>query len=224
MSVYMTEEEQLESIKKWWKKYGNIITVIISLILLCVAGYRYMNWHQDKLKQQASAAYENMMIAFSNQNIKSVRSYANELVKGYDNTVYADAAHMTLAKVYISKDKLDEAQKELQIVATKSRMAPLKQIAKIRIARILAATKDYSSALEELSVVDDKTYLPVINELKGDIYGAKGQYQEAIAAYRLAIDEVKTNGMGNLFLEMKTNELAIKTQTVISDDKKVQSA
>ena len=130
---------------------------------------------------------------------------------------------MTLAKIYISKDKLDQAQSELQVVASKSNMPALKQIAKIRIARILAAGKSYTNALSELSSVEDNAYLPVINELKGDIYGATGQFQDAIAAYRLAIAEVKNNGMGNVFLEMKTNELAIKSQSVVSDTKKVQT-
>jgi len=223
MSVYMTEEEQLEVIKKWWRKYGNLITIFLSLVLLCIAGYRYMNWHQDKIKQQASNAYESMMVAFSNHNIKSVRAYANELIKDYNNTVYADVAHMTLAKVYIEKDKLDLAKTELQTVVANSHMLPLKQIAKIRIARILAAGKDYKSALNELSSIDDSSYLPVINELKGDIYGETGQYQNAMSAYRLAITEVKNKGMGNLFLEMKTNELAIKTQSVISNEKKIET-
>lgn len=224
MSVYMTEEEQLEVIKKWWKRYGNIITIVISIVLLIIAGYRYMNWHDDKIKQQASIAYENMMIAFSNQNIKSVRSYANELINDYKHTVYADVAHMTLAKIYVGKNKLEKARDELQAVVSESKMNPLRQIAKIRIARLLAAEKAYTNALNELSVVEDNAYLPVINELKGDIYSAKGQYQDAIKSYRLAIDEVRTNGMGNLFLEMKTNELAIKTQSMITDDKKIKAA
>lgn len=224
MSVYMTEDEQLEVIKKWWKRNGNKVTIFLSLILLCVAGYRYMHWHQDKLTQQASAAYEHMMVAFSNQNTKEIRSYANELIKDYDHSVYADVAHMTLAKIYVSKNQLDKARNELQTVAEKSDMTALKQIAKIRIARIMAAEKSYANALNELSTVVDVTYLPVINELKGDIYGATGKYQEAISSYRLAIDEVKTNGMGNLFLEMKTNELASKNQSVITDEKNTQSA
>jgi predicted negative regulator of RcsB-dependent stress response len=224
MSVYMTEDEQLEEIKKWWKRYGNLVTIALSVVFLCIAGYRYYNWHQEKVTQQASNAYESMMVALSNHNVKSVRSYANELINGYSKTVYADVAHMTLAKVYIEKNKLDQAKSELQIVASNSRMLPLKQIAKIRIARILAAGKDYTNALSELSSVEDTTYMPVINELKGDIYGATGQYQEAINAYRLAITEVKNNGMGNLFLEMKTNELANKTHPTVSEDTKLQNA
>ncbi|AUH73122.1 YfgM family protein [Legionella sainthelensi] len=224
MSVYMTEEEQLESIKKWWKQYGNLITIVLSLILFGVAGYRYLHWHQDKLTQQASIAYEHMMVALSNHNIKAVRSYANELIHEHSGSVYADVAHMTLAKIYVSKNKLNKATEELQSVASNSQMLALKQIAKIRIARIYAAEKSYTNALKELSSIDDNTYLPVINELKGDIYGAIGQYQEAMNSYKLALDEVKTNGMGNLFLEMKTNEIASKSHSMISGDKKVQSA
>ncbi|QMT60235.1 tetratricopeptide repeat protein [Legionella sp. PC997] len=224
MSVYMTEEEQLESIKKWWKQYGNLVTIVLSLVLFGIAGYRYLHWHQEKLTQQASVAYEQMMVALSNQNIKAVRAYANELIHEHGRTVYADAAHMTLAKIYVSKNKLDKATEELQAVAANSKMSTLKQIAKIRIARIFAAEKSYTNALKELSNVEDNTYLPVINELKGDIYGATGQYKEAMNSYKQALDEVKSNGMGNLFLEMKTNAIASKSHSVISGDKKIESA
>ncbi len=221
MSVYMTEEEQLEVIKKWWRKYGNWVTTACSVVLLCIAGYRYWFWHESKVTQQASVVYEHMMVAFSNQDVKAVRSYANELINQHAHSVYSDAAHLILAKLYVSKEKLDAAGQELRFVATESRMPALKQIAKIRLARVLAAQKSFTNALNELTTVDDKTYLAIINELKGDIYGETGQYQEAINAYRLAIKEVKTNGMGNLFLEMKTNELALKNQSS-NDSKKTQ--
>lgn len=224
MSVYMTEEEQLEAIKKWWKKYGNLITLCLSAVLLCIAGYRYMNWHQEKIKQQASSIYEQMMISFSNKNNKEVRSYANQLIQNYDHTVYADVAHMTLAKMYVSKNKLTQAQSELNEVAQKSSVPALKQVATIRIARLMAASKSYSEALKELNQVNDTTYLPVINELKGDIYGATGKYQEAIKSYQVALFETKNNGMGNLFLEMKTNELTIKNQGSHSVSDGVESA
>lgn len=216
MSVYMTEEEQIEQIKKWWKRYGNLVTICLSVVLLCMAGYRYMNWHDAKIKQQASIIYEQMMISFSNHNNKDIRSYANQLIQNYGNSVYADVAHMALAKVYVSKNKLSLAQKELNEVAQNSGMPALKQVAKIRIARLLSASKSYTEALQELNEINDSAYLPVINELKGDIYGATGKFQDAIKAYQLAMNETKTNGMGNLFLEMKTNELTIKNQSVSS--------
>lgn len=213
MSVYMTEDEQLESIKKWWKRYNGIITVTLSVILLMISGYKYWNWHQEKVNQQASNAYEHLMIAFSNQDNKRVRGYSNELITNYGGTVYADAAHLALAKLYVGRDKYQRARDELEYVAAHSKMSALVDVAKIRLARLYVDEASYDKALSELSTIADKVYLPVVHELQGDIYAAMGRYQQAVLSYREAINEVQANGMGNLFLEMKTNELAALTLT-----------
>ncbi len=224
MSVYMTETEQLEAIKKWWKRYNNVITIVLSVLLLAISGYKYWNWHQEKISQQASNSYEHLMLAFSNQDNRGIRAYANQLLHDYDQTVYADAARLTLAKLYVLREKYPKAQKELEYVATHSKVVVLQQIAKIRLARLLASAKAYDKALAELSEVDGTVYMPVVNELRGDIYAATGQYQQAVVSYRKAISEVQTNGMGNLFLEMKTNELAAMTQSMKIDEGKSQTA
>lgn len=209
MSVYMTEEEQLDAIRRWWAKYGNVITVLVSLIMLSFAGYKYFNWHQEKVTEQASVVYENMMSAYSQHNIKSVRAYANELTSKYNHSIYADAAQMILAKLYIDKNKLAQARSQLQSVAHQGKMPALQQIATIRLARILASEHSYQQALNELDSVKDIMYTSVIHELKGDIYSALKNYKEAMNFYHLAIDDIKSNGLNNnLFLEMKANELA----------------
>lgn len=35
-----------------------------------ISGLKYWNWHVEKVTQQASSAYENLMIAFSNKDSK----------------------------------------------------------------------------------------------------------------------------------------------------------
>jgi len=213
MSVYRTEEEQLEAIKKWWQRYSTVLSVVFSCVLLSVSAYKYWQWHQIKVSTQASNAYEHLMVAFSNQDSKGIRSYANQLINEYSKTVYAHAARLTLAKWYVAKDNYDKALALLETVANSSPQKALKQVARIRIARLLAEEKTYDKALDELASVDDPAFMPVINELKGDIYVATKQYQQAITAYREAITAVRTRGMGNLYLEMKTNEIAALSQS-----------
>ncbi len=224
MSVYMTEAEQIEAIKKWWNKYNGLITVALSIVLLAIAGFKYWNWHEEKVGQQASNAYEHLMVAFSNQDNKSLRAYANQLITDYGNTVYADAARLALAKLYVVQEKYPKARDQLDYVANHSKMPALIDVAKIRLARLWTAEKSYDNALAELTKIQDTVYLPVVNELRGDIYAAKGQYQLAATAYRKAIVEVQTNGMGNLFLEMKSNELAALTQSMKTDKHSPQDA
>lgn len=211
MSIYMTEEEQLQVMKSWWKRYGSLITVLFSVILLTISGFKYWNWHEEKIIQQASTTYEHLMLAFSNQDNKGVRGYANQLLTDYGQTVYADAARLTLAKLYIARTNYARAREELAHVAEHSKMLALQQVAKIRLARLLAVEKSYDSALDELDTVQDPSYLPTINELKGDINAAVDRNKEAIAFYSTAIKEFQTKGLNNLFLEMKANELAAQS-------------
>jgi predicted negative regulator of RcsB-dependent stress response len=214
MSIYMTEDEQIEAIKTWWKRYNGIFIVSISVVMLAFSAMKYWNWHQEKITQQASNTYEHLMIAVSNHDNKDVRAYAHQLLTEYGKTVYADAARLTLARLYVNRSDYIKAREELAYVAKHSKMLALQQVAKIRLARLLAAEHSFDGALEQLAQVDDSTYMPVVNELKGDIYTALGRYQEAVSFYREALADVQTKGMGNLFLEMKTNELAARTQSL----------
>jgi predicted negative regulator of RcsB-dependent stress response len=223
MSVYMTEEEQLAVIKRWWQRYSTTITVVLSLILLAISGVKYWHWHEEKLKTQASVAFEQMMQAVSNQDNKSIRAYANQIIQDYPQSVYSDAAYLTLSKVYVAKVNYKKAETVLQTIVNTGNVPVFKQIAKIRLARLLANEKSFQQALAVLSVVDDEAYMPVVEELKGDVYAAKGQFQKAVVAYRAAMSSVKHRGMGNLYLEMKTNELAAKASTQMSLQSKTES-
>lgn len=223
MSVYMTEEEQLEAIKRWWKKYSNIITLALSIVLLVIAGMRYWNWHQEKVQAQASIAYEQMMLAYANKQNERSQSYANQLVNEYGNTSYADAARMLLAKQLTEANQYKKARSHLEIVAHKGKMPAFQQVARTRLARLLMVDKQYSKALEELEKVNDSAYLAMVNELKGDIYTAMGEPEKAFNYYTHAMNEAKEQKMGNLFLEMKANELAAMSEKSVARSHSIQT-
>ena len=213
MSVYLTEEEQLDAIKKWWHRYGTVITITLSIILLCISGYRYWTWHLDKKNTDASITYERLMSAFSNQDNKAIRAYAYELISTHKKTVYADAARLTLAKIYVNAGEFEKAKKELTYLANNSSVSALQQVARIRMARLLAGEKSYQQALAELSQVKASNYMPLVDELRGDIYSATGNNKQAMLAYEKAMQENRQHGIGNPYLEMKTGEIAALTQS-----------
>lgn len=214
MSVYMTEEEQIQVIKKWWSRYSSPILVILSIGMLAMSGYKYWTWHHEKVLAEASNVYEHLMVSFSNHEVDVSRDFAHQLIKQYPQTVYADVARLTLAKLEVESEQYDKARDLLSDVVLHSNVSAFKQIAKIRIARLLLAKQDFNKALEQIAVVDDPAYLAVVNELKGDIFAQQHHYQKAIQSYKKAIEEAKQRGLGNLFLEMKTNELASFTESM----------
>ncbi len=211
MSIYMTEAEQIEAIKDWWKRHQRLITTLVSSVLLLVAGYRYWHWHTEKMTHQASQAYEQLMVAASNKEEQAIEAYARALIKEYPKTVYGDAARLTLAKHWISKTKFEDAARELEYVVLYAKMPALQQVARIRLVRLWISEKAFDKALKYLEQTDSAMYKPLIDELRGDIYVALGRLDEAEASYQEAREEIKLRGVGNVFLEMKTNDLATVT-------------
>ncbi|MDF1758218.1 MAG: tetratricopeptide repeat protein [Legionellaceae bacterium] len=210
MSIYMTEDEQVEQIKSWWKKYNGILIVALSIMLLTISGFRYWDWRKDNTSQLASIAYEQMMLSFANKDYKSVQSYSSQLIDTYKDTIYADAARLTMAKVAVTRDKYESAKNSLNAVINSSKSTVIIDVARMRLARILIEEKAYESALLQLSNVKDSYYIPFVNELKGDVYAATGKNEEAVEFYNKAMAEADKNGVGNLFLEMKSSELSVK--------------
>jgi predicted negative regulator of RcsB-dependent stress response len=213
INIYLNEHEQWIAVKKWWQRYNGIVLIVFSLVLLSASGIKYWNWHQEKNLQQASNIYEQMMLATSNHQPKLIKRYAMNLVKNYPSSIYADAARLTLAKVAVSNNEFKEALKQLTWVAENSKTSELADVAKIRLARLWLVNQKYKKALAILKGMSSKAYLPLVDELKGDIYTSMNQFDKAVDYYRKALTEVQDYGVGNLFLEMKSNDLsAISSQ------------
>jgi predicted negative regulator of RcsB-dependent stress response len=203
----MTEDEQLEAIKKWWTRYQRPVTIVLSIVLAVVAGWRYWQWHADKVTQQASYTYEQLMMAFAQKDDKAVQAYAKQLSTEYRQTVYADVAHLAMAHYFVTHEQLNDAKNELNDVITHGNMPALQEVAAIRVARILISEKSYDAALNTLNELQtkhsDMVYAAKINELKGDIYAATGRAVKAQNFYQAAQVDVQKKGVNNAFLDMK---------------------
>lgn len=210
-TIYMTEVEQIELLKKWWKRYHRVIITSLSVLLLVFSGVRYWQWHQQKHAEDASNAYEHLMVAFSSEDSESVQAYAQQLVSQYGGTVYADTARLIQAKLALSSGDFAKAKLGLQAVADHSKFDILADLARLRLARILIYEKAYTAALRELDRVKNSHYASLQTELRGDIYYAQSNLQKARKEYQHAKADIEKSGVNNLFLEMKQHNLRIAT-------------
>ena len=203
MSVYLTEAEQIELIKTLWRRYGNLVTWLLTLVLLMISANKYWHWHQDKIMQQASETYERLMVSVAQKSDKSILAYAHTLATVYKNTVYATAAQLILVKQYIDHKNYIAAKNSLQqIIAQKSQNA-LVDIAKIRLARILIAEHAYQKAIDILSKMSMQIYGPKINELLGDSYLSLHKLALAQHAYQQAILQCKQRNLNHVLIDYK---------------------
>lgn len=208
MDIYMNEQEQVEALKRWWNQYGTWVMTGILLAAVSLVAWRWWHQYQIKVSSHASVAYQQLLVHVAEEDPIKITATANHITQEYSRTPYAILAAFFLAKQAVQTNKLDEAKKQLQWVIRRAKQPEFKQIAKIRLSRIFVAQKQYDAAMQLLKTVDASAYAPLVNELQGDIYMAKGEQKQARQAYQNALAAFPSQGMGRSLLQMKLDNLS----------------
>ena len=212
MEVYSTEEEQIAAIKKWWKENWLSLFGGVLIGIGVLAGGKYWIDTRNFHSESASVEYEAMMQSLTRDQLEEASNRAATLLGQYADTPYAGLAAMAMAKIKVDKDDLVTAKSHLRWALDNVQQNEIKMEAKIRLARILLAEQKFDEALEQVVAIKEQPYKVVVEELKGDIYVAKGDVENARTAYSLALAELDmpTSGasprMRN-FLQMKLDDL-----------------
>lgn len=218
MSVHLTEEEQLESLKRWWKDNGKTIAFAI---IIAVAGYfGVTGWkdHQRQKAEKASVAYEQLLKLVNVEQGKTltetdratIAHLAGQIKSANANSMYAHTAAFFLAKLAVEQNKLDEAVTELKWVLSAKPDAATAQIARLRLARVLTAQKAYDEALSQLSLEPAAAFVPEYDEARGDILKLQGNLDAARTAYEKALSATEPQQQERyMLLQMKVNDLKV---------------
>lgn len=207
MSVYKTEEEQVEDLKRWLKGYGPSVIIGIVLALIISYGWRYWNSYKTHQAEQASTYYTAMITADEAKQTATVSKNANQLITEFPSSPYAQFASMLLAKQSVVKKQYAEAITQLQWVDTHSKDENLKTIAQIRIARIQIQMNQATKALATLSKLQNTAFQGLVAMTQGDAYLALKQTDKAKQAYTNALAQVPNAEINAPLLKMKLENI-----------------
>lgn len=207
MAAYTTDQEQLELLRNWFKKYGLSIVLGIVFALILNFGWRYWQQRQQQTLTQASVLYEQMLEAQITQQTATVQQTADTLMQRYAHTPYAAFAAMMLAKNALSQNNLAVAQQKLEWVVDHANPA-LQPVAKIRLARVLLAQQKPQEALSQLQHVGaDTPYNAAAQWVRGDAYAALHQTAQAQLAYQAALASMPKETPMYSVIQMKLDAL-----------------
>jgi predicted negative regulator of RcsB-dependent stress response len=188
--VSRTEDEELAVIRDWWQRNGKPLLTGSALALVVVFGWQAWQKHQVAEAQGASVLYqqllENSLVADGQADVGKVAELAGKLKADYAGSHYAQYASLLLAKVAVEAGKLDDARAELQAVLDKPADATLGELARQRLARVLAAQDKTEDALTLLTGDADQAFVAAREELKGDLLVKLERSDEALQAYEKA--------------------------------------
>lgn len=203
----LEEQEQIDSLKTWWKMYGNLVTVVVAAVALVAVGWQGWNWYRNNQAGQALAIFAVLEQAFAAGDAQKVKAAAGELTEKYSGTSHAALGVLLAARQSFDAGDLKTARTQLAWVAENGH-DEVRDLARFRLAAVLLDEQQYDEALKQLAAAPAPAFIAHFQELRGDVLVAQGNKSEARAAYRAALDQIgEAAGIGRELLQQKLDSL-----------------
>lgn len=191
----LEEQEQLDSIKTWWKMYGNLVTGVVTVAAVAVVSWQGWNWYQNGQAAQASAVFSVLEDAVNAKDSARTKAAASELADKFGATPYAALGAMLAAKVSVDAGDLKTAKLQLSWVAENGKNE-MQDIARLRLVAVLLDEKAYDEALKQLETKHGAAFDARFSEFKGEVLLLQGKKAEARAAFKAAIASLDAMAAG----------------------------
>lgn len=206
MTYDLEEQEQIDALKAWWAKYGNLLLSALTVVMLAVAGWQGWNWYQRDQAGQAAGYFEALQAAAAAGNLNQVADASGTLRSKFSKTDYAPRAALVAAQAYVMSGDAERARVELVWLVDNRKDAALAPIARLRLAGVLMDLGQYDAALNYLASAA-AGYESLYADRRGDVLHAQGQAEQARAAWREALDAFEADSPLRSVVQLKLNAL-----------------
>ena len=213
-SLDLQEQEQLDDLKAFWKRYGNLITWIITACLLAFAGWNAWGWYQREQATKASAMFDELDKAATAGDAERVGRVFGDLKERFGRTAFAQQGGLLAARVQFDKGQADAAKASLGWVAENAQEDEYRSIARLRLAGLLLDAKQYDAALKALDAASAKEFAALVADRRGDVLLAQGKNDEARAAYQAAYKAMSEKLDYRRLIEAKLTALGVSPLAV----------
>ncbi len=203
----LTDDEQLEAVKRAFLDYAPWIVggLIVGAGLLF--GWRYYEGRLTDRALQAATQFGQMTEAMQAENRKQSRDMAAALIRDFANTPYADQAQLAMARMNVEDGRPADAVGPLTLVMNGSKDPQLKQIARLRLARVLIDQGKPDEAITLLGQGAPGSFAGRYHEVRADALYAKKDIPGAVKEYNAALGAPDA-GTDTALLELKLADLA----------------
>jgi predicted negative regulator of RcsB-dependent stress response len=182
----LQEQEQLDTLKAFWKQYGNLLTWALIAALAAFAGWNGWNYWQRDQGFKAGALYDELDKAVAAADTDKVQRALADLQARYPKTSFAEQGALLAAKLQFDKGQTEASRASLTWLADQGVQDETRTIARLRLAALLASEKKFDEALKVLDAATVAGFEALVADRRGDILLAQDKPAEARTAYQLA--------------------------------------
>ncbi|MBV7387866.1 tetratricopeptide repeat protein [Pasteurellaceae bacterium TAE3-ERU1] len=203
---YITEEQQVEELKSWWKENSKVIITTLILVFASVLGWRYWQNYQLNSRLAASNDYEQVLNAYQ-ADPKNNAGLLEQFVKEHEGSSYAVFALFEQAKRALDNNQLEQAQQLLTQAQSMSKDSELKAIATVRLASVQLQANAFESAVNTLNSLGEAAYNGVKQRLLGEAYLGLNDKEKAKAAFEAALKTPNLDQLDKDLIQLRLNSL-----------------
>jgi predicted negative regulator of RcsB-dependent stress response len=205
VSDYLSDEEQVERIKKWWSANGTSLIVMLALAIGGVIGWRYYNEYSLAQSEAASDSYRAFLD--TRQAGDESLKLASEMDPAHSGTAYEVFTLLYQARDASELEDWDYASDLLVRSIEIADEEVVKDLARIRLARIRYQLDQPDAALALLGAALSTGFASDVAELTGDIHLRRGETSLAIDAYKAALESA-SEGTARTLIELKLSSIS----------------
>lgn len=217
----LEEQEQLDELKHFWKRWGRLLTWGAIAALGIYAAW--MGWQAYVAKQaaQSSALYDTVERAALADDVAMLERSLGDIQDKFAGTTYAQQAALLAARVYQEKERPADAKKQLTWVIDHAGDKGYLALARLRLATLLVQEKAYDQARQQLSAKVPEAFAPLVADRLGDLDVLQSQKAAAIAHYKQAFQGFDSQAEYRRVVAVKLAALgAMPEDSLAAEDKK----
>lgn len=216
-----TEEEQIEELRAWWKENQTSILAGVAVVVLALFGWNYKLGADRTALEEASAVYVELTDEIVDADLDGAEALAATLASDHADTPYYVQSRLAMARLYMDQNRDEDAANALRSALEVDDYDALKQIAQLRLAKILLYQEKPEEALEAIASGGTNGFAARFAEVRGDIHVALGDFESARSAYTSALaEDIANRTIDQGLVQLKLYDLppAVADSAEESDD------
>ncbi len=215
MDDLLSEKEQIEQMRTWWSEYGSYVIGGVALGAVILFGINYVRTNQLEAQYAASGLYDDLTNFVVDGNVDEAEVIVDTLATDYPESNYAAQSKLALARLYMDKNRDQDAADVLSELVAGNVGDEFKQVGRVRLAKILLYQDKAAEAVALLEGQESSAFAARNAEVLGDAYVALDRIADAREAYQLAL--VESGGGATVdqnFVQLKLLDLPIESFAV----------